>query len=435
MQVSARQLLLQEKLAARELADKAVNVLTPKVWHMDEQGIGHTTAAMEHRQTQALVNKIRSDSQALHAEMKARYSWFYLPKWLDKSLKQTCEFQVNQKYAKDIGKTTADLSLWDKLDFKRLIHETDPEKKQRFSELLAQVKSQAVKRQKAYQSQIPIPAKNILSGNISPSVRLQEGVILPADIQEGEIKAGLIIDPSQDDALKNFLASPQVKALKGRLSIKTIDDEAKYLEDVTSLTRSRLNKAVDLEKYENDRLIARPLETFPDTYIMSGKQDYIPIQKLGHALNDESGVCLHKAAVNKLILDELSHPGVETSLKSGFLKMDPKVYPQLPPYTKPNSLRRHAWNTVTFPSGRKWLIDSENNFAALLSFKDQAGVKNVPSYALNPATKMIENPKARMMENTKATYLTINQLQKQGKGASWLRWIFKNKWSNDYPNL
>jgi hypothetical protein len=94
-----------------------------------------------------------------------------------------------------------------------------------------------------------------------------------------------------------------------------------------------------------------------------GYPGFVKERLLGDSMRQGVGVCRHRALLTKLTLDALNHDEIETSVKRGIIKIN--YLPEDSRFRK--NFCPHVWNTVMFPSGRKYLVDAINNIVLPLS--------------------------------------------------------------------
>lgn len=190
------------------------------------------------------------------------------------------------------------------------------------------------------------------------------------------------INVKMDQRLRDYLMSKEVEALKQSIPGKnaTISEEMAFLKRLSKSTNDQfdrvgLSRARQQEIMEQDGFDVfmqkgkQYLKDFPkleteskqqyeqrlEQDFQSGKMpSYRESRLLGENMTRGTGFCSQRALLNKLTIDSFNRPDLITiTYKTGM------VTPRL----------AHAWNTIIFSSGRKYVLDSAQNLHVLVSQK------------------------------------------------------------------
>ena len=245
-----------------------------------------------------------------------------------------------------------------------------------------------------------LPAnERIANGTLVPTVTMARELdifskprITQRDISipnTNEVSA-MLYDLPKDKYLQKYLKSKAIRELKRRLPSRnaSVNDEMAFLERLSNLTNAQFNHrrysiarqerihflddglryAEALRQYQEGSL---DIECLKDPVYMHYLQHHKhkPYRLLGESMKRGVGLCCHEALLNKVTLDYLKHRDLTISYKDGLENEDlDSLF---------SNESAHAWNTVTFPSNRKYLLDSTN----------QIWLPMVKSDAITPITK------------------------------------------------
>lgn len=173
---------------------------------------------------------------------------------------------------------------------------------------------------------------------------------------------GIKVNVRRDKHLKAFLKSPQLLALRKEIPTKhaTLAEEDAFANQVNQICGAQFDhKGFTPEElvqsHFEDTILA--FEAKLDDWINNGKKGPPPrfhkkTRLLGDSMKAGKGVCVHKALLNKLILDGLAHPDLQTTLLTGLIKNNPTMKGKFL-----HNSQGHVWTELTMPSGRTFRLD------------------------------------------------------------------------------
>lgn len=315
---------------------------------------------------------------------------------------------IKDKYGTTLHRLTADLSNEERERFERIAFE---EGRTDIDQLLSEkINHQESLRRKIRSEQLPV---RYIDGirNIASSERIDDGVLLDAGMRtDGPFKImvssrdmpnailenlasdsdlhnyikgyrsalpevpmeesgeypKMLLDVRQDTHLEEFFNGDKCKKIAEIFPFgsATPEDESTFLGHLIDLNHTvfakNMREPSAFESHTTNLFLSNPLQEGVDSFLFPEEYGVSSVQKIGHAIRDQEGVCRHHAMLSKMILDRIPNSGAEISVKQGLLRNDPTE-------KDIEKMQKHVWNTITFKSGRKYFFDSLNQSVYCIS--------------------------------------------------------------------